>query len=149
MLHPVHSIEGNGIADGVVIHPLCLVDYPPSRSPSLARVPVTARETRIGHRTELMPFSMVYRGAWIGADCLIGSHATVREDATIGDRCIIGQYACVSYDAVLADEVRVQNGTLMAGCGAIRVQGFAPVHHWRALPDRFRCGDPARNHDRE
>jgi acetyltransferase-like isoleucine patch superfamily enzyme len=114
MLHPVHSIEGNGIADSVVIHPLCLVDYPPSRSPSLARVPVTARETRIGQGTEVMPFALVYRSAWIGDDCLIGSHATVREDATIGDRCIIGQYACVSYDAVLADEVRVQNGTLIA-----------------------------------
>jgi acetyltransferase-like isoleucine patch superfamily enzyme len=61
-----------------------------------------------------MPFALVYRSAWIGDDCLIGSHATVREDATIGDRCIIGQYACVSYDAVLADEVRVQNGTLIA-----------------------------------
>lgn len=96
------------------ISPHALVDYPPSQCRSLARIPVTARETRIGGGTEVMPFAIVYRGAWIGSDCLVGNHATVREGATIGDRCIIGQYACISFDAELADEVRVQNGTLIA-----------------------------------
>lgn len=99
---------------GYHIHQFALVDYPPSQSRSLARIPVIERESRIGGGTEVMPFALVYRSAWIGAECLIGSHATVREGATIGDRCIIGQYACVSYDAELADEVRVQNGTLIA-----------------------------------
>jgi acetyltransferase-like isoleucine patch superfamily enzyme len=115
MPHPVHSIEGNGIADSVVIHPMCLVDYPPSRSPSLARVPVTARETRIGHRTELMPFALVYRSAWIGADCLIGNHASIREGATIGDRCIIGRNVTINYEAVIEDEVRIQDGAHITG----------------------------------
>lgn len=110
----VYPIEANGIDESCLIHPSAVVDCPPSQSRSLARVPVTTRETKIGRRTEVMPFALVYRSAWIGDDCLIGSHATVREDATVGDRCIIGQYACISYDAMLADEVRVQNGTLIA-----------------------------------
>lgn len=96
------------------IHENCMVDYPPSTCSSLARIPEVTRITKIGARTEVMPFALVYRSAWIGADCLIGSHATVRESATIGDRCIIGQYVCISYEAELADEVRVQNGTLIA-----------------------------------
>lgn len=109
-----HLLVDTAIASDCRLHPYCVVDYPPSQSGSLARIPVTARITKIGGRTEVMPFALVYRGAWIGDDCLIGSHATIREDATIGNRCVIGQYACVSYDAVLADEVRVQNGTLIA-----------------------------------
>lgn len=114
MARMVHLLAKMEIGASCLIHPSCVVDHPPSQSVALARVPVTTRITKIGEGTELHPFALVYRGAWIGGDCLIGSHATIREDATIGDRCVIGQYACVSYDAVLADEVRVQNGTLIA-----------------------------------
>jgi acetyltransferase-like isoleucine patch superfamily enzyme len=101
-------------ADDCQISVHAVVDYPPSTCRSLARIPVIDRHTKIGSRTEVMPFALIYRSAWVGADCLIGSHATVREGATIGDRCVIGQYVCISYDAELADEVRVQNGTLIA-----------------------------------
>lgn len=114
MVGIVHLMGDTEFDPSCRIHNSCVVDYPPSQCASLARIPVTTRITKIGARTEVMPFAMIYRSAWIGADCLIGNHATVRESATIGDRCIIGQYACVSYDAALADEVRVQNGTLIA-----------------------------------
>lgn len=110
----IHLLSDMEIGTDCRIHDSCVVDYPPSQCRSLARIPVTERLTKIGARTEVMPFALIYRSAWIGDDCLIGSHATVRENATIGNRCIIGQYACVSYDAELADEVRVQNGTLIA-----------------------------------
>lgn len=109
-----HVLADTELADDCLLHQSCVIDYPPSCNRSLARIPAGERLTRIGSRSEVMPFAIVYRGAHIGEGCLIGSHATVREDATIGDRCIIGQYACISYDAELADEVRVQNGTLIA-----------------------------------
>lgn len=110
----VYLIEDIELGPGCLISPHAVVDHPPSTCSSLARIPETDRITKIGARTQVMPFAMIYRSAWIGADCLIGNHATVRESATIGDRCIIGQYACVSYNAELADEVKVQNGTLIA-----------------------------------
>lgn len=106
--------RGTQIGAGARISELCAFDYPPSACSSLARLPTVSRITKVGARTEFMPFSMVYQSAWIGEDCLIGNHATVREHATIGDRCIIGQYACISFDALLDDEVRVQNGSLIA-----------------------------------
>lgn len=110
----VYLINETEISASCSVSPHAVVDHPPSTCSSLARIPETTRITKIGDRTEVMPFAMIYRSAWIGSDCLIGNHATVREDATIGNRCIIGQYACVSYEAELADEVRVQNGTLIA-----------------------------------
>lgn len=122
MLFPATTIDDRLIDTSVVVHLPAIIDLIPSASPSLARPGFAKSLLRIGARTEIMPFAVLYRGATIGSDCLIGNHATVREGATIGDRCIIGQYACVSFDAELADEVRVQNGTLIAdgwkiGCG--------------------------------
>ena len=114
MFYPAPEIDESEIARNVVVRGPCCIGLAPSRSPSLARPGQATRPVRIGDWTEIMPFVVIYAGAHIGESCLIGNHATVREGATIGDRCIIGQYACVSYDAELADEVRVQNGTLIA-----------------------------------
>lgn len=114
MREMVHLLADTEISESCSIHPSAVVDFPPSVSRSLARIPVIERVTRVGAGTEILPFALIYRSAWIGKDCLIGSHATVREGANVGNRCIIGQYACISYDAELADEVRVQNGTLIA-----------------------------------
>lgn len=114
MLFPATPIDHTFIDESVVVHLPAVIDLIPSASPSLARPGKAKSLLWIGARTEIMPFAVIYRGATIGRDCLIGNHATVREGATIGNRCIIGQYACVSYDAELADEVRVQNGTLIA-----------------------------------
>jgi acetyltransferase-like isoleucine patch superfamily enzyme len=63
-----------------------------------------------------MPFALVYRSAWIGDDCLIGNHASIREGATIGNRCIIGRNVTINYDAEIEDEVRIQDGTHITGC---------------------------------
>lgn len=111
MIRPFALVDDREVHHSVAIHPSAVIDMIPSASPSLARPGHASRLLRVGARTEVMPFALLYRGAHIGSDCLIGNHATVREHATIGDRCIIGQYVCVSFDAELADEVRVQNGT--------------------------------------
>ena len=97
-----------------IVHPFAYIGKLPSLSPSLARrCPVVCTLT-IGAGTEIGPHATIYGGARIGRACLIGDNANIREGAVIGDRCIIGYNACISYDAELADEVRVQNGTLIA-----------------------------------
>ena len=102
------------LAMGCVVHPFAYVGKLPSRSPSLARHCPVVKELTIGPRTEIGPHATIYGGARIGSDCLIGDNANIREGAVIGDRCVIGYNVCVSYDAELADEVRIQNGTLIA-----------------------------------
>lgn len=99
---------------GCKVHPFAYVGKEPSQVRSLARKPPVIRELRIGSGTEIGPHTTIYGGAKIGSDCLIGDGANIREGAIIGDRCIIGYNVCISYDAELADEVRVQNGTLIA-----------------------------------
>ncbi len=45
---------------------------------------------RIGDRSFIGPFCEVQRGAVIGRDCRVQSHAFVCDLVTIGDRCFIG-----------------------------------------------------------
>jgi acetyltransferase-like isoleucine patch superfamily enzyme len=45
---------------------------------------------RIGDRTRIGPFVEVQRGATIGADCKIQSHAFVCDGVTIGDEAFVG-----------------------------------------------------------
>jgi acetyltransferase-like isoleucine patch superfamily enzyme len=45
---------------------------------------------RIGDRTFVGPFVEIQRGAVVGRDCRIQSHAFICDLVTIGDRCFVG-----------------------------------------------------------
>lgn len=98
----------------VVVMAFAMVGVQPSQSKSLARQTRTTLSVSIDDNTEVRPHALIYGGSVIGRDCLIGDGASVREGAMIGNRCVIGTNVCISYNAELADEVRVQNGTLIA-----------------------------------
>lgn len=102
------------LSDSIVVHPFAYIGKMPSQSFSLARRAPWIETLEIGEETEIGPHAIIYGGASIGSSCLIGDGASVRELAVIGNRCIIGTNVCISYEAELADEVRVQNGTLIA-----------------------------------
>lgn len=101
--------------DGCVVHPFAVVGHLPTVSRALARQPTIVRELTIGAGTVIGPHAVIYTGAHIGADCMIGDAASIREGTTIGDRCVIGRHVTVHYDARLASDVRVQDGACITG----------------------------------
>jgi len=103
------------VHDDCWIGPFAVIGKMPSNSRSLARRSTnTPRGVSIAEGVEIGCHAIVYGDVVIRSYTFIGDHAIVREGATIGNRCVIGMHACVSYDAELADEVRIQNGTLIA-----------------------------------
>lgn len=52
--------------------------------------PVNLYGCRIGDRSFVGPFVEIQRGAVIGRDCRIQSHAFICDLVTIGDRCFVG-----------------------------------------------------------
>lgn len=74
---------------------------------------------RIGAGTVIHDFACIFAGSFIGRDCLVGPHATIREDARIGDRCVIGVGADIQYGVTLAEDVRVLNQSQIAGGSTI------------------------------
>lgn len=107
---------------GCVVHPFAMIGRLPSQSPALARKGQVNRWLIIGAGTEVGVGAIIYGGVKIGADCLIGDQASVREGATIGDRCIVGHGVSINYDARIADEVRINTGSHVTG-GAVIGRG--------------------------
>lgn len=99
------------LSAGVVIYPFAFVGHLASRSPALARPGLPQRQLTIGTRTEIGPHSVIYGGAEIGADCLIGDGVSIREDVKIGKRCVIGRHVTINCDVEIGDEVRIMDGS--------------------------------------
>lgn len=74
---------------------------------------------RIGSGTVIHDFACVYAGSFIGRDCLIAPHSTIREDSRIGDRCVVGVGADIQYGVTLAEDVRILNQAQIAGGSVI------------------------------
>lgn len=82
-------------------------------------LPCGARAGRIGSGTVIHDFACVYAGAFIGKECLIAPHSTIREGVRVGNRCVVGVGADLQYGVTLADDVRVLNQTQIAGGSTI------------------------------
>lgn len=90
--------------------------------------------TRIGDRTIIRPFVCVYLGAFIGEDCIVGNHASIREGSRIGARCVIGAYVDVQYSVNIGNDVRIMNnahitGGTVIGDGSFISAGVMTANH--------------------
>lgn len=103
------------LSAGVVVHPFAVVGREPDQSKALARKPQSGPLTLIGDNTVIGPGAIIYSGVEIGADCLVGDHASIRENTKIGDRCVIGRLVTINYDCEIGNEVRLQDTTHITG----------------------------------
>lgn len=97
-----------------VVHPFALVGHMPSRASVLAHKPRRSHTLIVGELSEIGPHAVIYGGAIIGSECLIGDGASIREGVVIGDRCIIGRHVCINFDAVIESGVRIMDGSFVA-----------------------------------
>jgi len=101
--------------EGCIVRDFALIGRLPSTHSSLARQPSVTHSLTIGKCVDIGPHAIIYAGAQIGDDCLIGDAASIREGVIIGSRCVVGRHVTLNYDVVLEDEVRIQDGTHITG----------------------------------
>lgn len=108
------------IEDGVWVSDFAAIGSLPMATLANRR-PITERirPGRINSGTVVHDFASIYAGSFIGRDCLVGCHATVREDTRIGNRCVIGVGADIQYGVTVADDVRILNQAQIAGGSSI------------------------------
>jgi len=102
------------MGSGCLVHPFAYVGRLPSRSPSLARSTVQMEWLEIGDGSEIGVGAIIFGGVSIGARCMIGDQAYIREGVVIGDACVIGQGVSIGFNAQLGANVRVMQGAYIS-----------------------------------
>lgn len=102
--------------DETIIDPTAILHRQPMRHPTFARAAqALGSETVLGLNVMVGPFAILYAGARIEANTIIGDRTTVRENARIGRGCTIGQMVQIGHDCVVGDKVRIMDNVHMSG----------------------------------
>lgn len=74
---------------------------------------------RIGNGCKICAHTVLYRGAVIGADCLIADMAQVREDVKIGSLTIIGRASYVENKCSVGSRVKIESHAYICALSSI------------------------------
>lgn len=102
------------VPDSCIVQPSAVVGAFPLRGYT-ARDPGMQYEVRIGARTAIGHHAVIYAGATIGADVLIGDGVKIREGVTIGARCRLHWDAQINYGATIGDDTTIGGGCHITG----------------------------------
>lgn len=68
--------------------------------------------------------AVVYAGARIGAETIVGDQAQVRERALVGSQSVVGRASSVDFDARVGDRVLIQTGVYVTGGSVVEDDVF-------------------------
>jgi UDP-3-O-[3-hydroxymyristoyl] glucosamine N-acyltransferase len=95
------------LGEGVVIHPPCIIGFPP-------REKVDGElETVIGAGAVIRPFTTIYAGVQIGQNFQTGQGASIREDNVIGNDVSVGTHAVLEFGNRIGDNSRIHTGCFL------------------------------------
>lgn len=108
--------ERTVIGDDVEIQDFAVIGKLP-RSPGTSRIPVLDHynPVTIGNRSMIGTFAIIFAGARIGANCLIGDQAQVRENCYLGDFSTIGSHVTVNVSTRIGEHTKIQTGCHLTG----------------------------------
>lgn len=99
-----------------MIHKTAILHHKPMQHPTFARqAEAYGEQSVLGDNIVIGPYAVIYAGAKIESNTIIGDKATVRENARIGRDCVIGQMVQIGHDCVIGDKVRIMDGAHLSG----------------------------------
>ncbi|WP_339280479.1 DapH/DapD/GlmU-related protein [Lysinibacillus sp. FSL P2-0066] len=99
------------IGDNVEIFEGCVVGRKPTIPGQQYRKLKKEYQTlRIGKNSVLCPGVILYAGADIGENSLLGDHCSIREDSVIGDYCVVGRHVSINHSTKIGNNVRIMDG---------------------------------------
>ena len=107
--------DGTTVGDGCVIEANAVL----GKVPQLARTSSASRETpaplELGARVTVCVGAVLYAGARVGDESIVGDLAQVRERSTVGAEAVIGRGSAVDNDVTIGDRVKVQTNVYLPG----------------------------------
>jgi len=108
-VHPSAIVhEGTVLGEGVRVLEHAVV----GKQPSLGARSTAKREplppTTIGDGTVISTGAIVFAGSSLGANCIVGDQACIRERVTIGDDVVVGRGSLVENDTTIGALTKIQ-----------------------------------------
>ena len=120
-----------------MIHSTAILHHMPMRHPTFARAAEAyGSETILGIGVAIGPYAVIYAGAKIEGNTIIGDKVTVRENARIGRNCTIGQMVQIGHDCVIGDKVQIMDAAHLSGGCTVGDGSFIAPHVCMANDDQ-------------
>jgi UDP-3-O-[3-hydroxymyristoyl] glucosamine N-acyltransferase len=96
------------IGDNVTIFPGAVIGKEPKAAGVVANKPEAIRQvTTIGNNSVIGAHSVIYKGATISDNVLIGDGTKVREDTMIGNSSVVGSNCTIQNGATIGERVKI------------------------------------------
>jgi acetyltransferase-like isoleucine patch superfamily enzyme len=127
------SVIGSGsvIHDGTVIGADCVIEEcavlgkrPRLRRGSSAAAAGGSGPLRLADGVTVCCGAVLYAGASVGEETIIGDQAQVRERSVIGAGSVIGRASCVDFDARVGDRVSIQSQVYVTALAVVEDDAF-------------------------
>jgi len=116
--------DGVVLGDGVVVQDAAILGKPPRLSPR-SSAPRTAPEPLVVEDGVVVcAQAVLFAGATIGRDAIVGDQACVRERARIGAGTVVGRGALVDNDVTVGARVRIQSMVYLTAQSAVEDDVF-------------------------
>lgn len=116
IIHPNVIIEsGVIIKEGVEIFPGAYIGKRPNGAGATSRLPTYEKQVIIEKNCSIGSNAVIYYGANIGKNSLIGDYASIRDKVTIGEFCVIGRGVVVNYNSKIGNRTKIMDNSHITG----------------------------------
>jgi acetyltransferase-like isoleucine patch superfamily enzyme len=116
--------EGTILGDGVRVLEYAVV----GKQPTLGARSTASREplppATVGDGTVISTGAIVFAGARIGANCIVGDQACIRERVTLADDGIVGRGSLIENDTTVGAGARIQAGAYITAYSTLEDDVF-------------------------
>jgi acetyltransferase-like isoleucine patch superfamily enzyme len=112
------------IGDGCFIQDGAVLGKVPSLSPTSTARRGELPPLELGPGCVVSTGAVVYRGTKLGAGCILGDYAGVRERCTLGERVVVGRGSVVENDTSIGDATKIQTNVYITAYMTIEDRCF-------------------------
>jgi acetyltransferase-like isoleucine patch superfamily enzyme len=124
-VHPTAVVhEGTVLGDGVRVLEYAVVGKQPVLSPRSTAKRDPLPPTTVGDGTVISTGAIVFAGSTLGAGCIVGDQACVRERVTLGDDVVVGRGSLVENDTTVGRGTRIQADAYVTGYSTLEEDVF-------------------------
>jgi acetyltransferase-like isoleucine patch superfamily enzyme len=124
-VHPTAIVyEGTILGNGVRVLEYAVV----GKQPTLGATSTARRDplppAQIGDDTVVSTGAIVFAGATVGANCIVGDQSCIRERVEVADDCILGRGSLIENDTTVGTGTRIQAGAYITAYSTLEADVF-------------------------